>query len=95
MAQETHTTKEAVFVYFGPILLAVVGWFMAHTLTEVKNDVKTLLETNATLKEKVHQLEIKIEAMEKKCLIPRESVSDVLVDKQKTLVMTKFGFKYV
>lgn len=92
---ESKSTLNSVYIFFGPILLAVVGWFMATTLQEIKQDVKTLLETNATLKEKVHQLELKVENIDKTTSLRKPLTFSLVYDKTKRLTLTSHGFQYV
>ena len=92
MPQENKPV-EFLYTVIGPTLMLIVGWFVSNTLTEIKQDVKILLETNATLREKVFQLESKIERMEKKCMLPQ--ASSLIFDKTRRLVLTENGFTYV
>lgn len=96
MTQESPTFKRDFYLMFGPLLVAAVGWFMSSTLTEIKQDVKLLLEANATLKEKVHQLETKLETLDRDTKKANPPLSNlILFDKTKKLVLTKRGFCYV
>ena len=98
MAQKT--IQDYIREYITPALVAAFGWYMSATITEVKTDVKALLETRATHTEQLRTIEHRLERLEKSAfgmssiMISLYKVAHIIYEKPKQLQYRDGTFYY-
>jgi hypothetical protein len=98
MAQKT--VQDYIREYITPALVAVFGWYLSATITEVRSDVKSLLESKATHTEQLRTIENRLERLEKdrfgisSILISLYKVAHFVYDKPKQLQYRDGEFYY-
>jgi len=96
----TKTVQDYLREYITPALVAVFGWYMSATITEVKTDVKQLLETRATHTEQLRTIEHRLERLEKSAfgmssiMISLYKVAQFVYEKPKRLQYRDGNFFY-
>lgn len=97
MAQ--RTTLDEIRAYIMPLTVAAFGWYMTSLISEVRSDVKLLLETKAVHGEQIEQFRHRIDKLEGKVF--SMNVTAVLphflqfvFDKTKTLHFNNGAFYY-
>jgi hypothetical protein len=96
----TKTVQDYLREYITPALVAAFGWYMSATITEVKTDVKQLLETRATHTEQLRTIEHRLERLEKSAfgmssiMISLYKVAQIVYEKPKQLLYRDGNFYY-
>jgi Zn-dependent peptidase ImmA (M78 family) len=65
-ASKKPTVIEEVKVWITPLLISIIGTFLWSTMTEMRADVKLLLEQKAESNVKIQNLEYRVQMLETK-----------------------------
>lgn len=99
MAQKT--IQDYIREYITPGLITIFGWYMSTTITEVKTDVKALLETRATHTEQLRTIESRMDKVERKVFgfsliaVSFYKVLNIVYEKPRQLEYRNGSFDYV
>jgi len=95
-----RTVQDYLREYITPALVAAFGWYMSSTISEVRSDVKQLLETRATHTEQLRTIEHRLERLEKSAfgmssiMISLYKVAQIIYEKPKQLQYRDGNFFY-